>query len=69
MCNDLLFLTGVTGGRRGETNETAFPAFEGEGVLGRPSISEGLFGDIGGARWSSEAASGLSPIPDEREVS
>lgn len=67
MCKDLLFLRGVTGGRRGETNETAFVGFEGEGVPGGSIALEGLFGDNGGAWWSSEAAFG--PITDEWLVS
>ena len=51
------------GGRCGETNETAFPGFEGEGVPGGPFALEGLFGDNGGTRWSIETAFG--PVTDE----
>lgn len=44
------------GGRFGETNETAFPVFEREGVPGRSFVLRGLFGDDGGVRWLSEGS-------------
>jgi hypothetical protein len=67
VCKDLLFLRGVTGGRCGEMNETAFPVFERGGVPGDSFALEELFGDNGGARWSSETAFG--PVTDEWLVS
>lgn len=70
MCKDLLFLRGITGGRCGETNETVFPVFTGEGVPGGSfTLEEELFGDNGGARWSSKAAFGPDPVTDECPVS